>query len=258
MMLIKSVWPIVGLWIRFLFSLSLFVACSTQAESRLSINTGFKAPVSDIYRLIIEDLFERAGLLVDFREVSAERSLTLANDGVDDGDCCRILEITSTYKDLVRVPVPVIEIDFVSFFKGASLKLAGTGYWQALKPFEVGVVSGWKILEFGLQKHPPRKLYTLSSPKSLFEMLERDRIQVATIGRLVGYRAILDMQLTGLHVAEPPLVSRPLYLYLNKRHVDLVPQLTRQLQAMQDEGVLARYYRDIVKPLENELTQLGQ
>ena len=235
----------------------LVVVCSlaAQAETPLSINTGFRPPVSDIYRLVIEEAFDRAEVAVDFREVAAERSIALANDGIDGGDCCRIAEIDQLYPNLLRVPVPVIDIDFVAFSRSPSLQLTKDEDWNALKPFEVGVVSGWKLLEVGLAEHPPAKIYTVSSPASLFSMLDKGRIQVATIGRLVGYRTILDMELSGIRVAEPPLVSRPLYLFLHRRHEELVPKLAKALQAMRNEGILDQYYMQIVEPLEEELEQ---
>ena len=241
---------------RHFFFVFLLCSAAVHAAPQLAINTGFKPPVSDIYRLIMEDAFARADLSVDFREVAAERSIALANDGVDDGDCCRIWEVDSLYPNLVRVPVPVIQVDFVAFVKNADLRLSGSEDWAALAPFEVGVVSGWKILETGLEKTPPRYVYSLSSPQSLFAMLARERIQVATIGRLVGYQTLLDMKLSGVRVVEPPLVSRPLYLFLHKKHAELVPRLTETLETMRGEGALSGYYRRIVAPLEAQLEQL--
>ncbi len=210
------------------------------------INTGFPPPVADIYRLVLNDAFNRIGARVDLRSIAGERSLRLANQGIDDGDCCRIREINQHYPNLVRVEVPVIQVDFVAFVKDESIRLDG---WHSLAPYDVGVVKGWKILESGLADHSPRKVYTLNSAQSLFSMLEKDRLQVATIGRLVGYKKLHDMGLQGIRVVEPPLVSRQLYLFLNKKHEALVPALEKILRQMREEGVLAAYYQQVVEPL---------
>ena len=87
-------------------------------------------------------------------------------------------------------------------------------------------------------------------------MLAREGIQVASIGRLVGYRTRLDMKLSDVRVLEPPLVSRLLYLFLGKNHAAPAPRLTETLQAMRGEAVLAGCYRRIVAPLEAQLGQL--
>ncbi len=224
----------------------LLTAVLGQAQAGYAINTGFKPPVSLIYKQVMEEAFARIGEDVDFREVSAQRSIALANDGVDDGDCCRIEEITELFPNLVRVPVKVIDIDFVAFVRDPSITIAD---WDALQAYDVGVVSGWKILEQGLEKHPPKTLYTLESPDSLFGMLAKDRIQVATIGRLVGYQKLQALGYTDIHVAEPPLVSRPLYLFLHRKNADLVPRLTEALQGMRDDGTLRRIQNAVIEPL---------
>lgn len=234
---------------RWLTLLGLILASGLAWSDTYAINTGFKPPVSDIYRKVITEAFTRIGAQVDFREISAERSITLANDGVDDGDCCRVVEIDRFYPNLVRVPVMVLQVDFVAFVKDSSgIELRD---WSSLAPYEVGVVSGWKLLEKGLADHPPRQLYTLDTPESLFGMLRRDRIQVATIGRLVGYKKLRDMEMRGIRVAEPPLASRPLYLFLHQKHQVLVPQLEAALAAMDKDGTLKRYHDEVVAPLMN-------
>ncbi len=222
---------------------------TTQAadDTVYRINTGFVAPVADVYRLIIEEAFSRLGLKVDFREVPAERSIKLVDSGVDDGDCCRIWEINKTFPSLVPVPLEVINIDFVAFSNDPAVSISN---WDTQAPYDVGVVHGWKILEVGLAQHPPRKVFTLTSPESMFSMLDKKRIQVATIDRLAGYKTATDLGLSGVRVHEPPLVSRPLYLQLHTKHRELVPKLTHILATMRAEGLLEQYYRQVVEPLE--------
>ncbi len=232
---------------RFIILLCMTILFSSPAHARsYTVNTGFTPPVSDIYRLILEDAFARMGEQLDFREVFGEQAIKLVSEGVDDGECCRIWEMDSMYPHLLRIPVPVINVDFVAFVKDVDIQVEN---WNSLKPFEVGVVNGWKILVQGLQAHPPRKLYILETPDSLFGMLARDRIQVATIDRLVGYQKIRDLGLEGIRVAEPPLVSRPLYFFLHEKNRHLAPKLEKTLRAMEQDGSLQRHYQSIVDQL---------
>lgn len=223
---------------------------AVHAQLTFRINTGFKPPISNIYQGIMEDAFQRLGLAVDFQVVAPERSLSLVAQGVDDGDCCRIEELAAHYPTLRRVPVALIDIDFVAFTRDNSIRIQN---WADLEPYEVGVVRGWKILEAELAQRPVREIYTLTTPRSMFNMLNKGRIQVATIGRLVGYETIRAMAIPDIEVQEPPLVSRPLYLYLHERHAALIPRFTQVLEQMKQEGSLMKYYRQFTAPMNHGL-----
>ncbi len=41
-----------------------------------------------------------------------------------------------------------------------------------------------------------------------------------------------------LHAIEPPIISRPNFIYVHKRHADLVAEITRVLSEMQQDGSL--------------------
>ncbi len=241
---------------RHALSMSLFLLISSSATwaETFTINSSFTPPTSTVFRLILEDAFNRIGLEVDFREISAERSIDLVNDGTDDGECCRIGEINEFYPHLVRVPVPVIRVDFVAFTRDPDIPLTD---WDSLAAYDVGIVSGWKILEREFTLHPPRQLYILDSSESMFGMLDKGRIQVAVIGRLVGYQKIRTLGLHNIKAIDPPLASRPMYLFLHEKHRGRIAEIETALRGMQEDGTLTRYYYSAAGPLMKTILSPG-
>ena len=51
---------------------------------------------------------------------------------------------------------------------------------------------------------------------------------------------------------EPPLTRLPLYHYLHKKHLKIVEKITRSLQGMLQEGVIARERELVIQKLLNE------
>ena len=225
---------------------SLLLSATCGADPRpFTVNTGFTPPVSTIFEKIVGEAFRRLSIEVDFQEVSAERSLILVNEGTDDAECCRIPQVVlKQYKDLVTVPESVFEVRFSAFATSPDVTIET---WGDLKPYSVGTVTGWKILVNNIQRIAPREYYELSDPAAMFRMLDKGRLEVATLGHLSGIKVVDELGLQDIvRPLQPPLAARELYLMLNKRHADLVPQLTRTLQAMKADGTIDGFIRQVI------------
>lgn len=212
------------------------------------VNTGFTPPVSTFFKLVMEEAFGRLQIPLLFQELSAERSLQLVSSGMDDAECCRIPNaIRDDYPDLLSVPVSFYAATFSAFSKDPSLQIKG---WQDLKTYNVGVVTGWKILVDGVARVDPVGYTRVDTSKALFEMLALDRIDIATLGTRSGLKAIRELGLEGIHVLKPPLAEKKLYMQLHERHADLLPKITRVLQEMEDDGTMARLRSEVVWDIE--------
>lgn len=208
---------------------------ATASDGTYTVNTGFTPPVSTVFKEILTEVFNRLGKNIDFQEVSAERSLILVNEGTDDAECCRILNVVlGEYPNLVIVPEYVFEVHFNAFVADKSIVVT---QWNDLKPWSVGTVTGWKILVKNISLVEPREFYVLDTPQAMFRMLEKGRLDVATFGYLSGIKAIHDLQLEHeISPIEKPLATRKLFMMLNKKHADLVPQIARTLAEMKADG----------------------
>lgn len=214
------------------------------AAEVLVINTGHTPPVSTLFGRILAEAGRRLRLDIRFQELSAERAIALAADGIDDGDCCRIPAVVAEdYPSLVAVPEPVHTVEFVAFTRDPRIRIR---QWEDLKPWSVATVTGWKITVKNMRRVQPKESYVVSTPEAMFRMLQADRIQVALLGRLSGLHAARAVGLRDLRVQEPPLARRELYLMLHRRHQARGPAFAEVFRQMRADGTLQRLVEQVM------------
>jgi polar amino acid transport system substrate-binding protein len=183
--------------------------------------------------LIIKEACRRAGVDVEIVHLTSERSLVNADEGIDDGVFVRVAGLEEKYPNLVIVPEPITNFEFAVFTKKIDAKLAN---WDDLQPYCVGIIRGWKILEHNLSG--VKSLIIVKDETSLFSMLEEDRLDLIVYDKLQGRTLIKRNKRKDIRIIEPPLIIKPMYLYLNKKHRELVPGLAAALREMRATGVI--------------------
>jgi polar amino acid transport system substrate-binding protein len=194
--------------------------------------------------VVIAEAFRRAGLHVKLVRVSAERALLNANSGIEDGVSARIAGLEKTYPNLVRIPEKVLDFPFVAFARQSKIDNAS---WETLAPVSVGHIRGWKIFEQSLK--PGTQVTLVDSAEQLFTMLDKNRIDVALYERWLGLALVEKMGIKNIHVIEPSLANREMFIYLNKRHADKIPAIAAALRAIKAEGHYTRACREKFAPL---------
>jgi len=189
------------------------------------------------------EMFRRAGVRLRLVRLPAERGLLNANAGIDDGDLVRIAGLEAHYPNLVRVPEKLLDWDFTAFAKDAALPAR----WETLRTRPVGHIRGWKIYEQHLAGTP--HVVTAEDPAQLFRQLQLGRIDVALYARWQGLDLLQREGLSDVHLLEPVLARREMFLYLHKRHAARVPRLAEALRAIKAEGLYDRLYRERVLSL---------
>lgn len=231
------------------WSIALFLlvmASSVYGQPTLYIGSAFEPPISRIDQTgivdrIVRQAFARIGENVLITHLPAERSLLNASQGINDGDLIRVDGLQSYYPDLVQVHEKLIDFEFVAFSKQPQILI---DEWQDLSRYSVGIVRGWKILE---EKAADALLTQVDSLALLMTLLETGRADLVIYERLAGLYAIQNMQITGVHQIEPPLAIQPMYLYVHRKHNDLVDPLVSALKEMKQDGT---YQQIIVKGLQ--------
>ncbi len=211
-----------------------------DAGQTLILNTSHTYPRSTpdgtgFEDLIIKEAFNRAGLRLKIVQLPSERALVNANEGIDDGNFARVAGIEKLYPNLVMAPEKICEFEFAVFTRDSSIKISD---WESLRPYNVGIITGWKILEE--KAAPARSLTRVKDTEALFEMLTHDRVDLIICDNLQGRHIIETRRLTGVTVLEPFLATQAMYLYLNLRHAALVPLLEEALRAMKLDGSFQR------------------
>ena len=128
-----------------LLSVSSFSGLVFATES-LVLNTALTTPLTNdaqngFVDVIVGDALERIGYKLKSVKLPAERALINANAGIDDGDLLRIGGLQKTYPNLIQVPEPIIDLEFVVFTKHVASPISN---WQSLNAYSVSIITGWK------------------------------------------------------------------------------------------------------------------
>jgi len=77
-------------------------------------------------------------------------------------------------------------------------------------------------------------------------MLKKDRVDLVIYERVQAQYLIKKYQLDDIRVILPPLIVKNMYMYLNKRHIKLIPKLTEALKQMKQDGSYNRIFNNIL------------
>ncbi|MCI5138844.1 MAG: ABC transporter substrate-binding protein [Candidatus Electrothrix sp. AR1] len=206
------------------------------AMPRLVLNTSYTAPItapdhSGVLDLFYQELFKRLDGEFEIQYLPAERALSNADRGIDDGDVCRILGLDEKYTNLVRVPEVIMQYEHVIFSREADFKVTGP---DDLKPYDVGIVKGWKIIEWNTTT--ARTVTSVDGGEQLFAMLADRRLDLAVIERMTGMMHIRNFGLKNVRILEPAFLTGDWHLYLHKKHRNLVPIINNEIRRMKDDG----------------------
>lgn len=194
-------------------------------------------------QLMYEAFNKCCNLEVKVNTLPPERSLKLANSGIIDGELPRIAKISgpnSNYPNLLQVNTPISPIDHVAFTKNPAIHITR---WDELELYNVGIVTGWKILERNIHKY--RTLTKFDDEVSLFNALNKGRIDAAVYDRLSGLMEVNKMGLNGIYGGTATRFKtgkHKLYLYMHKKHKNLIPKLEKSLKEMLDNNSYERIY----------------
>jgi polar amino acid transport system substrate-binding protein len=220
------------------------VGPASPADRVLYISTAFGSPISTpghtgFFDRIMRELCARIDYQVVIEVPQAERALMLANAGINDGDGPRIpnLDDIWNYSNLVRVKEKLLDIDFVAF--SLDQKLSGPVLEDSADR-EIAIVTGWKILERRFAGST--RLTKVKDVEHLFLLLKYGRTDVVIIDRYSGLSAANRLGMTTINVSDQPLISTPMYLYLNSKHADLAERMSAVLQEMKRDGTYQRIH----------------
>lgn len=219
---------------------------SIQIKARdLYISSGFTPPLSDLFQLILAEVDRRLDSVeITFQPMQAERSIKLVQAGINDGDCCRVPAIFRGDERLVFVNPSFAEIRWNAFTKDKDIAINS---FEDLKPYAVGVVSGWKLAVNQVRMISPEHYHILDTPEQMFKMIQLQRLDVGVIGYLSGLHVLKDLKISDLSAIQPPLATTPLHLTLSGKHRDIVPEIEAVLKDMQQDGTIAKIQQLVEK-----------
>jgi len=166
----------------------------------------------------------------------SERALITANSADVDGDAYRVFDLHNKtggqYPNLIRVDFPYISIHFTAFVKDKDIRITG---WQDLANYRVAVIRGNKTMETHVNEFvAPERQAVVGSYKQAFSMLLLDRVDIVVGKPIVGasYVNNNNIYMTG------KFQIQDIYMYLHKKHKQLIPKIEMELRKMNESGEL--------------------
>ncbi|CTQ51597.1 hypothetical protein LP7551_00109 [Roseibium album] len=195
------------------------------AEEKLRFSK-FEAPnLIPLAEQIISRAYAELGISIETVKANPRRALLDAAGGKTDGDLVRVHKVGSLHESLIRVEVPVIVARIYAFSNKPELR--GRPFGE-LKHLRIGHVAGAKFAQDLAVDF--LDVWTADSAEQLFEMLQRDRLDLVIVGERTGPRIIRERKLSGIIRLQPALREIPFYHYLHEKHADLAPKVEEVLR----------------------------
>lgn len=213
-----------------MFSTHLFAA--QDAQPVIELDGPSDTPHALFVQTLLEHAYQRLGVTVSYREIPLGRSFVEANKGQLDGLRARVAMAAEQYPNLVRVPYPLFEFKV--------LMIANRRVCGACLPEDVMSIAaprGFRAFDNliktrGLQA----ELVRTTNQQTAFELLQQGRVQAAVVSDTnlpSGFEA------KDVNFVMHTLDVLPDFHYVNIKHAPLVPELMRELVALDKSGVVA-------------------
>lgn len=204
-----------------------------HSQNRLVFSAVENSPPVITVGQLLKEAYSRLGIEIEILELPGERALSYSNTGKTDGETFRISGIESDYPNLIKIEVPVqIDQMYVYVTKGKEFTVNG---WESIpKNYVLGYKTGLKYIDYAVERYQI-KHYSIRSLEQIFKMLYSGRIDLIVAGEEQGKRYLSSYEYRDIRLLKPSIQENYLYHYLNKRHIDLVPKITEELERIVKE-----------------------
>ena len=230
---------------------------SLSATSPVITFAFFEEPADNVYfkwaELIYREAFRRLGYGFDYKVYPALRASLMADSGKVDGEPGRIFSYGATYPSLIRLDEPLLESYLLAFFADPNIRINS---WDDLRTDQYNVEYYRGILgaEQKLKQLVVEDRLT-SSPSPLMSLrkLQLGRIDVLIDSNISSERLLRLPEFANHKIYHGEILEHVTsYGYLHKRHAKLVTPLVQVLREMKQEGLLERYFDDVLDAANND------
>ncbi|MBU0961810.1 MAG: transporter substrate-binding domain-containing protein [Proteobacteria bacterium] len=216
-----------------LIMLVLVLSSAVMAQTTLTFTTADNQEHSRAQAMngVLTECFKRMGIVLEIVSMPSKRSLENANNGTEDGNFLRTDGITLAYPNLIKVPEKIAVNRIVAFSKHTDIPVNG---WESLLEYHVVYVNGWRNCERELKK--AKEQTVIKNEELLFTFLEKERADVGVFGQSTGLEVLKKLGYSDIKALQPPIDVSDMFLYIHKKHEDLIPEIVRTLQEMKKDG----------------------
>lgn len=231
-----------------LFISGFYIQTSTASE-KLTFTSVEGAYTQQISEAVLKVAYSNLGIEFETLWLPPKRALLMSSTGKSDGEISRLSTVAKNYPQLIQVKIPVNYIEGMAFSKNKYLDIKS---WESLRPYKIGVNRGVLFSEKGTKG---MDVEFVNSFSALFQMLNKNRVDVIVSPRTIGLVQIYKQNLKGIIINEPPLIEFKLYHYLNKRHSKLAMRLESVLKKMEENGEIKQIQNKYIEDLKKGIVQ---
>ena len=216
-----------------------FSSSITLAESKMTLNSGTAEPFinadgSGFYGELVKEVFSKLNIDAKVVRLPSSRSIINANKGIYDGVIARTKCFEKKFKNLIRVPVPILKFKFVAYSLDKKIDVTS---WSSLKPYSVGFIRGWRIYEKNVVD--TKKLTPVQNAEQLFKLLLNKRADLILFEYYRGSWWNKHLN-ANAHLIGSPIVEKDMFIYMHKKHAALVPEISKVLTNLIKDGSYQR------------------
>ncbi len=195
---------------------------------------------------ILEEAYSRLDIQLNVIALPAKRSLISSNAGGDiNGELFRISGIERTYTNLIPIEVPLSNSEWIVYTIEHNFVVKG---WDSLKPYRIGVRNGIATTDKGTFGMDTEKANT---NEQLFTMLKHGRVDIIVMSKTNAAKLLNNRPITQIKALSPPIQIIPVYHFVHKDYMDIIPDLTKVLHTMENEGFIDRIFKEYWALLTN-------
>lgn len=177
---------------------------------------------------ILHELYQPLNIDISVLPVPSARSLRYVNDGNADAEIARVAGIEKQFEQLVPVPVPLLTLYLNAVARNDDISIERM---QHARGGRVAIRLGSKYVE---QYTASWKVLQVDSIEQQLNLLMNKRVDYALVE---GIKPELDLAKLGAGpLYQMTLEIVPMYHYLHKKHQHLLPELTKRMQLLHDNG----------------------
>lgn len=194
-----------------------------HTPSKLTFSIIENSDAQNAVKVRLLQVYKQLSVKVEFLNLPSYRALEFSNSGKTDGETFRIKSISKTYKNLVRVPTPIMSFEGFSYAT-QNLEIET---WFDIKGLRIGIIQGIIWAE------KPTKDYAVSrfnNNKDLLDKLLMGGIDVA-VTTSFGMDEVTKNKVLKVKLYKgKPLMQFDVYHFLHKNYQYLIDNVDLELK----------------------------
>ena len=177
---------------------------------------------------LLTEIYKRLGIEISFMHLPARRALDLSNKGKTDGEVFRVWSVGDVYKNLIRVPTPIISLNNYAY--ALDKKYIVNSAEELKRVPRIGIIRGIIWAE-KLVDGRRGAVYT-DNWEDLVNKLVNGSVDVILANRPTIKRVFEKLALTDKPHESDPINVIYVYHYIRKSHEGLVVDVDAEIQKM--------------------------